>query len=268
MINKLKLFTLLTAMTLATPQVSYGSDEFWDEDVLHSNPQEIYLPIDIKKEISREVVSSGQSPIKLALLNREWNQVINDILQEGNPVWDAWPGVKTPEDEEIYQMFRNMELIYRPDPNSDEGMIRLPIPMGHNPFKYTFDLSSCGDSDPFVVITNDLERFFTIGGENELKLVICFAMRSWINKNIDSLSAPFNTILTPWDAEQAPVGIFWRWGEWLMGKFDYLTNQPLAQLSNVNLYENWKKSAGGGLAYLIPEEGKNFQVYCEPKLES
>jgi hypothetical protein len=252
MINKLKLFTLFlfVGLTLATPQLSYGSDESRNEDVegpMTALPLE--LTSDIVKRAAIEQALNDESTENLALVCKEWYWIIEEESQVDKDLWKVLNGIKTPEDEVIYQIFRNMELIYRPDPNSNEGMIRLPIPMGHNPFKYTFDLSSCGDKDRYVVITNDLERFFTIGGENEYTLVICFAMRSWINKNIGSLSAPFNTILTSWDAEQAPVGIFSRWGNWTSEDgFDYLTDQPFHQLSEVSMCENWEKrgvKAGG-----------------------
>jgi hypothetical protein len=241
MINKLKLFTLslFVGLTLAIPQVSYGSDESQGEEV---NSPMTALPVEIKEMILIEIVSRGQSPMRLALLNREWNQIIDDVLQEGNPVWDAWTGVKTPYDEEIYQQFRNMQLIYRPNPYSNKGKIQLSIPMGHNPFKYTFDLSSCGDCDRRMAITNDLERFFTIRGKNENKIVIYFGTHFWINKNIDSLVCPFNTIMTSWEAEQAPIGIFWRFGNCSTDVCDYLTSQPSAELSNVDLHENWQES--------------------------
>jgi hypothetical protein len=167
--------------------------------------------------------------------------IIEEESQVDKDLWKVLNGIKTPEDEVIYQIFRNMELIYRPGPRSDEGMIRLPIPMGHNPFKYIFDLSSCGDKDQYVVITNDLERFFTIGGENEDKLVVYFGPHFWVNKNIDSLSEPFNAIMTSWEAEQASIGIFWRWSDWNnKGLFNYLTDRPVGELSVGNLYEHWK----------------------------
>jgi hypothetical protein len=274
MINKLKLFTLLTAMTLATPQVSYGSDETQGEGEVSNNSFEI-LPIELTYDIvKRAAVGQARGDVdqgNLALVCQEWHLIIEAESQVDKDLWKVLHGIETPEDEVIYQIFRNMQLIYKPAPHSDEGMIRLSIPMGHNPFKYTFDLSSCGDRDRHMVITNDLERFFIIGGENENKLVVYFGPHFWVNKNIDSLSKPLNAIMTSWEAEQEPVGIFWRWGNWTsQGWFDYLTDKAFRVLSKFTMYENLTSTRPGMVwaADVANDDGqKCFTFVCKPKLD-
>jgi hypothetical protein len=56
-----------------------------------------------------------------------------------------------------------------------------------------------------------------------------------------------------WNAEQAPAGIFWRWGdEHNLTWFDYLVTSSLKGISGENLFENWKKRAARQVELMPP----------------
>jgi hypothetical protein len=104
------------------------------------------------------------------------------------------------------------------------------------------NLSTCGDTGNYLVITTDVERFFKVGGDNQNRTVILIALRQSIEQEINAAAKPFASIMPGWDAAKAPVGIFWRRGNapetsW----FDYLTTSSLSSISSENLFENWKK---------------------------
>lgn len=163
-------------------------------------------------------------------------------MQVGKDLYKVLYGIKTPEDEETYRLFRNMELRYT-DPNSRE-VITLTIPEGFNPFGYTFDLSECGIIAEHVVITTNLKRFFTVEGENENKVVIGIFIKSLAKKKINYLPDVFKNIVDDWDVdENAALGMFFSWPN--RDLFNYLLESRLFDLplfiSNVNLYKNWKR---------------------------
>jgi hypothetical protein len=159
--------------------------------------------------------------------------------------WKAFNGMK-PQDEALLETFRNMTLLYRPDPASDEGMIPLSIPKACNPFEYTFDLSTCGDRAQYVRITTSVEEFFKVGGPNKDRVVILIHPFGSIKKR----HADKFKDVKEWSPE-APVDIFWRWGnDANLTRHDYLTTCSLEVISAENLYENWKKSGWGGGAVM------------------
>jgi hypothetical protein len=174
----------------------------------------------------------------------------------GTRCWKAFHGMK-PQDEALLETFRNMTLLYRPDPASDEGMLPLSIPKGCNPFEYTFDLSTCGDRAKCVRITTNVEEFFKVGGPNKDRVVILIhPLRSIEKRHMDKFKR-----VKKWQPE-APVGIFWRWGNaedvaW----FDYLTSRSFAEISSEDLLEN--RSAGvtrGGTTAAVRAWAIQFHV--------
>jgi hypothetical protein len=147
--------------------------------------------------------------------------------------------------EEVYQRFLKGTLIYRPQEGSDVGMIKLPIAALRNPLEGTFDLSQCGDADNYLRISTGYRK--VQNQENGKKIEIWFAPRFLIEKEIQGAAGHFKDIFPANWKDTAPVGIFWTWTEWdNLTYMDYLTNENMDNLSKINLYENWKKSASSG----------------------
>jgi len=145
--------------------------------------------------------------------------------------------------EDIYDRFLNGKLIYKPDPNSDEGKVELRIADLEDPLNGTFDLSLCGDTGKYLIISTGYRK--SKKPENARKAEIWFAPRFLIEKNLGGTAVHFMPIMGNWKQE-APVGMFWTWGGWAADDhdMDYLATENMDNLSKINLYENLKR---GGL---------------------
>ena len=139
--------------------------------------------------------------------------------------------------EDIYRRFFMGKLIYSPDSNSDQGRIVLPIRDLSNPLAGKFDLSQCGDSGQYVSIATG----YRTGKDptNANKLEIWIAPRGLIERNLETSASHFQSIMDLWNANEAPVGLFWIWGRG--GCFDYLITDSLEKLGG-DLFEKHKDS--------------------------
>ena len=143
--------------------------------------------------------------------------------------------------EEIYKRFVMGKLIYKPDPNSDIGKIELPIKDLKNPLSGTFDLINCGESSENLSISTGYRKNKKV--ENADRVEVWFTPRFLIEKKINSETMHFQQIMDEWVPEDAPVGIFWNWGNWEnVNLYDYLVDNTEEQLSSNNLYRKWGKA--------------------------
>ena len=178
----------------------------------------------------------------LELVCKEWQVFINDEKKVNMPSWKAWYGVVG--HEEIYQQFLNGTLIYKPNPQSDEGMIQLKISDLLNPLEGTFDLSKCGDTGKYLSISTGYRK--GMKAENGNKLEIWLAPRFMVEKKLKSSASHLQPIMDNWKEETAPIGILWSWGGWSdLSWYDYLTSQDTYEISSKNLYENWNAGVWG-----------------------
>lgn len=144
--------------------------------------------------------------------------------------------------EDIYRRFLNGTLIYKPDPNSDNRRIDLPIKALANPLEGVFDLSRCGDEENFLSISTGYRKGKKT--ENANKLEIWLAPRFLIERELALTAAPFQPIMGNWNPTVAPVGVFWTWGGWNnLGYYDYLTTYSLEQLGEENLTDTHHRAA-------------------------
>lgn len=155
--------------------------------------------------------------------------------------------------EEIYRLFYNGKLVYKPDPNSDAGRIDLPIASLANPLEGTFDLSRCGDTWKYLSIHTGYKKGKI--ASNKDKVEIWFVPRFMVENDLTKTgifsSSPakhLQPIMDKWPAEVAPIGILWTWWNDDIKYYDYLTTQAPENLSDNNLYEKWMWSwpAEGG----------------------
>jgi hypothetical protein len=182
----------------------------------------------------------------LALVCKEWQMVISDEMKVGTPSWKAWYGV-TPANEDIYQQFLGGALIYRPDPQSDEGMITLKISALSNPLEGTFDLSQCGTTGRSLSISTGYRNVYTPANDNNVE--IWLTPRFLVDKKMPHLAPNHHirAVVGKWDGERAPFGIFWTWGGWnaadQIAYCDYLTKESMGALSTEHLLKKYHKSA-------------------------
>jgi serine/threonine protein kinase len=133
--------------------------------------------------------------------------------------------------EDVYERFLKGKLIYKPDEKSDVGKIELRIADLPNPLEGEFDLSPCGDAGKYLSINTGYSKGKRPG--NKDKVEIWFAPHFLIEKNLQGSASHFKGIMGTWDARNAPVGIFWTWGNSdTLGEYDYLTTQSMDQLSD------------------------------------
>jgi hypothetical protein len=143
--------------------------------------------------------------------------------------------------EDIYRRFAMGKLIYKPDPNSDNGKIEFPIRDLANPLEGAFDLTGCGESNEYLSISTGYRKGKE--AQNTDKVEIWITPRFLIEKEINSTAAHFQPIMDEWRAANAPVGVFWTWGDWDdLNLFDYLVNNSFDQLANNNLYRKWGRA--------------------------
>jgi hypothetical protein len=143
--------------------------------------------------------------------------------------------------EEVYFRFFNGALIYRPNPNSDAGMVTLPIRELANPLEGTFDLSRCGDTGNRLIISTGYRKGQK--PENASKVEIRAVLRFLVEKEINTTAAHLYETYMTWHP-QNHVGLFWNYGSVSMFAYDYLTSESMDNLSKINLYENWSVATG------------------------
>lgn len=194
----------------------------------------------------------------LRLVCKGWQKIIEEEKEVNAPSWKAWYGVVGHED--IYQQFLNETLIYKPNPQSDEGMIQLKISDLLNPLEGTFDLSKCGDTGKYLSILTGYRK--GMKSENKDKLEIWLTPRFMVEKKLKSSARHLQPIMDNWKEE---FGMFWSWGGWHdLSWYDYLTSESALEISSKNLYDNWDTSIPT-LRPACANVQKFFMFICAPK---
>ncbi len=109
------------------------------------------------------------APGNLRLVCREWRDIIDGLINkedkirkyvDQHPIWQklirvSFGGLGHDAD---WNTILNGELVYKPNPDSDDGIKRLKISDLPNPFAGSFDLSGCGDADKYLSISMGLRK--------------------------------------------------------------------------------------------------------------
>lgn len=140
--------------------------------------------------------------------------------------------------EEIYRLFYNGKLIYKPDPSSDRGKIEFSIGSLLDPLNGEFNLRDCGDTWKYLSINTGYKKSTKIAA-NKDKVEIWFVPRFMVEREIRGAASHLQSIMDSWSAEVAPIGIFWTWWNDDIKYYDYLTTQSPENLSDNNLCEKW-----------------------------
>ncbi len=148
--------------------------------------------------------------------------------------------------EAVYERFLKGVLVYRPNPNSDEGKIELPIAALENPLEGTFDLSNCGDAGQYLSIATGYRKY--VNAENAKKVEIWIAPRFLIEKDIRGPARHLAPIMGAWDKTTVPVGLFFNWGGWNeMDSFDYAVTHTRKKLCSMHMHSVYASASGAGL---------------------
>jgi len=151
-------------------------------------------------------------------------------MEVNKPGYMALYGIVGEKDKETFKRFQQGKLVFRPNPESDEGMVTLKISELRDPLNGTLDLSKCGESGRYLSIATGLRKVQNPANAN--KVEIWFTLRLLVDKKMSTLAENHHlraiTKDGNWDGSKAPIGIFWTWGGWNatshMAYCDYLTN--------------------------------------------
>jgi hypothetical protein len=150
--------------------------------------------------------------------------------------------------EKIYERFLKGKLIYKPNPNSYKGQAELPISALANPLEGVFDLSKCGDTGQFLSISTGYRK--EKKRKNARKVEIWFTPRFLVEKELNTTTGHFKTLIPANWPETAQIGIFWTRGDWdNLDCYDHLTNQNMDALGGNDLYQQWRNSHAMWMAF-------------------
>jgi len=208
------------------PQRKKRRSEEIRENLFERCPQEITFMI-LELAARSNYLSDGNTG-SLRLVCRDWWGIMEQKQMKRS--------IASIKHEYIYQKFLKGVLVYRPDGESDEGRIDLPIASLVNPLEGTFDLSQCGDTGEYLSISTGYRKGKK--AENANKLEIWLTPRFLVEKEIKGSAQHLKKIFPSKWPEKASIGIFWTLGDWdNMGRYDYLTDNTMEELGNDNLYE-------------------------------
>jgi hypothetical protein len=177
-------------------------------------------------------------PVNLMLVCEGWHKETKRHMHPGNPCGKVWYGITGHED--IYETFLNGVLIYKPDPNSDVGIV-LMISDLINPLEGTFDLSECGEAGKYLVISTGYRK--GINPDNKGKTEIWIAPLFLIKKKLSTTAKHFSRI--QWSKGVAPVGVFFTCAHQPIEYMDCCTSQDLNFISENALFIIWTKARPG-----------------------
>jgi hypothetical protein len=240
MIKHLKnlLSLIVMALVLTVPQIIQAMDVAEEKAVvlfpnsnLTSDVEGLILEIVVKDDCDKFGCARHVEPICKA-----WNKFVNEERYISPFYKNLKVGLQT---KFLYDTFCNGELVFRPNPGSDVGMIRLKISDLANPLEDTIKFpAECGDAGKFLIILTGYRK--GIIKENANKVEMWFAPREFIKQELKGGRAQqFKDIFPSWKPN-AQVGIFWTWAnDDNLNWFDYLACSDNLTLSSKNLYENW-----------------------------
>ncbi len=274
-----KFLTVASLLTLCSEQLcamtpgtddrdtsSNGIRSRRDEGDHFHRPAEIWELVVVKATVAHCL--EHQNPVNLALVSSEWREIVKKQMRlrqtiDGQTLcnpglgYKVWYGIFSPAAEAVFQRFLRGALIYRPNPESDEGMVVMPIADLLNPLEGTFDLFPYGDAKQHFSISTGYRK--EKKAENDDKVEICVAPHFLIERNLAGNAAHYKPIMANWNAATAPVGIFWAWGSEDLKEYDYLTTQSMDILGSENLCLKRRRAKCCGGAPAI-QRARNFKL--------
>lgn len=226
------------------------------EDADQSSHKALVFTNHIPKEIMQVIfveTSKGTNPRHLMSICNYWYSVIreNNIPEEAELHYSTTHILHTAMNPFMQQcmhtywdnLFYNGILRYTPV-DEDGKVIKggETVTLKFSDFTDgTFDLSTCGDTGQFLVITESMDRFFTVCGENENKIVVGIMPCHRILQEVkNSPKHPFYTTLRCLYPDKTPAILLFRWGnENNLTRFDDIRTTDAKEISKRNLYENW-----------------------------
>jgi|JI61114C2RNA_FD_contig_51_405928_length_1070_multi_2_in_0_out_0_1 hypothetical protein len=268
---KLLSTSFIVALSFASSQASYGMDNNDENNYQKQRPTWLkdgsdvsMLPLYVGKKvlamaIYQEAIETGRSSgnieatckvFQYIITNdkKTFNQNVNRDEKERSPLQfntrlafleglKVHYNINTKEKIEIFDKFYNGKLIYRQNPNSDNGKIELLISGLNHPFKGEFDLSNFGDIEKNLSINMGYRN--RVKKKNKERIEIWLSPWFLIEKNINTTTKDINNIFPKELSLTSPIVIFWTLGKWdRLDSYDFLTKKNLSEISQLNLHNN------------------------------
>ncbi|HCU06914.1 MAG TPA: hypothetical protein DIC42_04975 [Holosporales bacterium] len=143
--------------------------------------------------------------------------------------------VASKANEEAYQDFLKLKLIYKPDPKSDIGRMIFSVQDLANLLYGIFDLSGCGEAGKYVSISTGYRQ--EKNPENKNKIEVWFTPRFIVEQHLNSTAVHFSPIWQKW-RPSIQVGVFFTYGSWGSRDFYfYEITKKNETLNNLTLYD-------------------------------
>jgi hypothetical protein len=187
---------------------------------------------------SSEVEAGGDATSKVSSSSSE---TVSAAAGSIVPIPPAVPTIAVGH-EALYQRFMAGRLEYRPDPNSDAGLIILPFwdllaPLAGtaNPLSATLDLSKCGDAGNYLSINLGYKKAKIPANARKTEIWIC--PKFLAERELGTMASSLEPIMGEWEA---PMGYFWTWGSDAVrsDNYDYLL-QDIVMDNDKSLYDKW-----------------------------
>lgn len=162
----------------------------------------------IKQAVYDDCYEEGHAN-RLALVCTDWYKIIKT---DRKFKLSLYPYPHNLEQSCLLNIFMNGEIVYRPNPDSNKGMIRFKISDLANPLEGTIDLSQCGGALKDLSIINTGYPRGQIG-EKPNKLEIWLAPLFLFKKELERTAGYSNDNFSKWKPN-TPFGILWAWGNW------------------------------------------------------
>jgi hypothetical protein len=125
--------------------------------------------------------------------------------QHMNAIYHSTP--KLLHEQHVYERFLRGKLVYKPDPNSDEGMVIVPF----TDLDEEIDLSQCGDAGQFLSINTGYRK--DRKPENADKVEVWITPYYFVERNLEGSASRFKgTMMRSWIPFESPVGMFFTFG--------------------------------------------------------
>ncbi|MBP9752782.1 MAG: hypothetical protein KBD31_03115 [Proteobacteria bacterium] len=149
--------------------------------------------------------------------------------------------------EDAYRDFLNLKLVYKPDPNSDNGKVILPVKALANPLDGVFDLSNCGDAAQHLSISTGYRKGKNPANAN--KLEIWLTPRFVAERNLNGTAAHLKPIWHEWHPAR-DIGVFFTWGNWDNDEwYDYEVKINNDVVYTKNIYETFTHAKAADAAF-------------------
>lgn len=183
------------------------------------------------------------SPAQMRLVCHEWRTIIDSLIDrtdknkkyvEQHPIWQKFIRMSYGffGHDAVWNSILNGELIFKPNADNDEGIIRLKVSDLHNPFEGSFDISTCGNTSVGLCISMGLRK--GLKAANYKKNEIWLIPRFLVAHKMSSDASYLKEAMEKWP-ENIPVATVFNWWGFEVNEYYYSNWADFSASSQTNL---------------------------------